>query len=193
MRFLNAATAYLTRRQIVAGNHVFDIVEIEFYKYSKNHPDPFTHCHPQQQTRGQWYFHRGSRKPDAKYKGGTFKGLDFTFSDGKSYAGVIIRSLRDQSGKTIEGPCKCVDTILACCGVKHITELVEQISLNINAKDLLYMRKKKPPLSYTILAGPRIGLRKGKSEDHDKYVDRPYRFVLEDTGVKKQKKSLKQV
>lgn len=190
--FLSKAQIYMGKKVLCAGDKTYRIVEIEFYEYSDGHPDIFTHCHPQQLTHDEWYFHRGSKKPDSKYRGGTFKGVDITFGNKNTnkFGGMIIRSIHNiETGETIEGPCRCVNQILSDCKVDNINDLVSSIDLNVEKQDLLYV-KKVPKMLGEILCGPRIGLKKGKSEEHDKYVDKHYRFVVKDMNVKKQKKSL---
>ncbi|KXS19038.1 hypothetical protein M427DRAFT_181607 [Gonapodya prolifera JEL478] len=55
---------------------VFRLAELEFYLHREpDHPDPFSHRHPDQRSRGRWYFH----KLGGSYRGGTWKGLDITF------------------------------------------------------------------------------------------------------------------
>lgn len=190
-RFVEKAKCYLLGTTLVSGNVEYNIVEVEFYECSEEHPDTFTHCHPQQQTSNEWYFHRGSKKSDSKYRGGTFKGVDITFSPNKdAFCGMIIRSLQNIStGETIEGPCRCVNKILEDTKSSSIDELVTKIDLNVETKDDLYVKKKDITLKKHILCGPRIGLR-AKTEDQKEYVDRHYRFVLDGAKVKKQKKSL---
>lgn len=69
---------------VVNNQHRYRLVEIEFYLNGGKHPDVFTHSCKDQQTCGEWYFH----KMNGTYKGGSYKGLDITF--GK--AGVSSRT-----------------------------------------------------------------------------------------------------
>lgn len=92
------------------GSNTYKIREIEIYYYDEDHEDPFVHCDPDQKSFGKWYFH----KRGGTYKGGTFKGLDFTIGSDNVYGGALIRSI--ENDELIEGPCNCVDEILRVSG-----------------------------------------------------------------------------
>jgi hypothetical protein len=57
----------------------YRLVDFEFYCYSENHPDHFTHKHDLQLQNAKLYVH-GS-------------GVDITFGDGVNYCGILIRSI----------------------------------------------------------------------------------------------------
>lgn len=57
----------------------FRLCEVEFYYIDETHEDVFTHCDEQQQSLGNWYFHRTGDS----FKNGTYKGLDITFGRGE--------------------------------------------------------------------------------------------------------------
>lgn len=149
------------------------ILEIEFYYFSLEHPDTFVHCNEMQLTTNQWYFHRAGSSAHSGYRGGTFKGLDITFGNGRDYGGILIRSIQG-----VEGPCRVVDYILKLCSCGSIEELVSKISLDISAPGLLNLQSTDLP-QYNISAGPRVGLSFKKANVED-YIFRPYRFGIQE-------------
>lgn len=157
------------------------LLEIEFYLWRKNtHEDPFVHKHPEQLLDGHWYFHRPT-VTSKKYKGGSFKGLDYTLGNGESYFGVLLRTIKNiQTQKVTHGPCKVVDNILELYNVSSIYELVDQ-GLTID------MEFSPNSSENEIYSGPRIGLNKRKNEY---WALKRYRYVSEYANVKKGKRSL---
>ncbi len=84
----------------------YDFLEIEFYFYSKEHPDFMTY--PRNTKAGEWFFH--------------MSGVDISFEskkeerEGKEVAilggGILVRSILKEGEKTpITGPYKCVDEL----------------------------------------------------------------------------------
>lgn len=144
------------------------ITEVELYYYSKEHPDPFTHCHPDQLTYGKFVFHRAGNKQGAKYKGGSFKGLDISLGNGTNYGGLLIRSLlRLDTNISISGPSNCVEYIL---------ELHGELSLETLTPDIVLESKELK--EYEVLACPRIGLTLLKDIDRRKsYLSKLYRYI----------------
>lgn len=107
--FSNIARFLLNNCVVRAGNRTFHLREVEFYyKDLSAHPDLFTHGDPVQLEMGRWYFHR----TNGEYRGGTYKGLDITFGDGQTFAGILIRGLQPDDGDHIDGPCLSVDQLL---------------------------------------------------------------------------------
>lgn len=89
---------------IVKGDIEYEIVEIEFYLFSKDHPDIITY--PRKMSAGKWFFHQS--------------GVDLTFeSDEKHYGGILIRGIKRMTPRfgghecslLILGPQKCVDEL----------------------------------------------------------------------------------
>ncbi|ORX94017.1 hypothetical protein K493DRAFT_302339 [Basidiobolus meristosporus CBS 931.73] len=141
--------------QIILGKSIlfikgnpYRILEGEFYIRSENHPDPFTHEQTLQSLFGRWYFHRAGSSDTAKYRGGTYKGLDLTLStDPNVTFAFLIRSIelvvsnvpraeksvRKSGLGIIEGPSLCVDHILKVTGNKSISDLVEQLDPELSA------------------------------------------------------------
>lgn len=116
-----------------SASKYFRVAEIEFYlnDYAEaGHKDTFTHGDPMQKQTGKWYFHKFGNS----YKAGTYKGVDISIGKGEGVAagGILLRSLmpltlattstaetltfhHDSRGKSqfIEGPCNCVNRLLA--------------------------------------------------------------------------------
>lgn len=72
-----------------------------------------------QKNLGQWYFHKFGKS----YKSGTYKGLDITFGKGSiAHGGILIRAISQLDpppvNEFIEGPCNCVNKILALISTK---------------------------------------------------------------------------
>lgn len=173
------------------------LLEIEIYLWSDNHPDPFSHRNPIQREPGKWYFH--TQGASGAYKGGTYKGLDVTFTlDGsiECYGGILIRSMSGEAQSIIEGPCKVVDYILEKTGQASIKSLVDSLAsldvtdrrnpIKLVARNPVgpFQPNSAPP---TVYASPRVGLSlKRFSSDKLDYLMRPYRF-LTDPSIKKYK------
>lgn len=158
--------------------------EVEFYLNSNEHPDETVHCHPVQKHKDCIYFHRASTKKDAKYRGGTFKGMDLVWGDGNDYFGILIRSVETETGEVIEGPCKVVNYILQIMDKEHIRDIVSE-DQSLNYRDPLsciYLAKVKTKLPiYQYMKGPRIGL------PDTEWGNKPYRFVNFTKDIKKRK------
>lgn len=93
-------TADLLMNNYVISKHgiEYEIVEIEFYLFTPEHPDVITY--PRDCIAGQWFFHQS--------------GVDLTFTTtGKQFGGILIRGLRETKGerKQVFGPLKCVDLL----------------------------------------------------------------------------------
>ena len=209
----------------------YRLVEIEFYLRDNlyNHEDPFAHGQPQQSTRGQWYFHRrGNSYVGGSFKGFdlTF-GRTYLPDVPSPYnnnlpppenalfrGGILIRSisrvrslatahiLPTTSTSLVEGPCKCVETIMKHLDGKtmSVNDLVEtHLKSNISAlpsdKGFLTLVKIPPPSCETkrprlstlspprspVYTTPRIGLYLRPSHENlthrITYVTKPYRFL----------------
>lgn len=79
------------------SEELFNIYEIEFYFFNKNHKDPCVHPHKLKD--GQWRVH--------------YSGIDITFNgqNPTSYGGILIRSIGNKE-KTIFGPLRVQTTLL---------------------------------------------------------------------------------
>lgn len=95
--FKKIASILINEYKIVIADKEFFIAELEFYYYSKNHPDPYTHKHDLQKNFGTFYVHP---------KDGNYGGIDLTLGDVDKdiYCGVLIRGLKDKDNNFISGP-----------------------------------------------------------------------------------------
>ncbi len=184
---VDVAKSLLLQYVIVVGDKEFMISEIEFYIRTENHDDKYTHSDKNQKLYGKWYFHR---YPNGSYKGGTYKGLDITFGNEKTYFGVLIRSIYDiENNEIIEGPCRTVNKILELNKCVDVKEYMKNREDPLNARNTknFYIKRKKEPFNKDIYTGQRIGL-------SDKYVvwkNIEYRFVINKDKIKKNKKNLR--
>lgn len=143
------AKRFLSTTFKLPGLPEFTLAEIEVYPDD----DPYTHGHPDQLLAGpnKFYFHRASKSPSAKYKGGTYKGLDITFDYKGRVGGVLIRSVISK-GAFIEGPCKVVDFLLTESGSENIEDFIRKFGCN--ASKFMAVSETPPPF----ISGPRFGL-----------------------------------
>lgn len=185
---VNEVTSFLLNRcQLVVGNSICRLVELELYYYSKNHPDPFVHQDPLQKKFGGWYLHRKG----GTLKNGTFKGIDLTFGTAENYAAFLIRSIKDSNGEIIDGSCLCVEYMMKMIGVESVSKLqlkVEGAGVTSTENPLRLEILSKPITPNLVFCSPRVGLTlKGKASNLDarKYLVSKYRFLTEPKRVKK--------
>jgi len=181
--YLNAfANVILNHAVLKVNSQNLQITEVEFYyQTSLNdiHNDPYVHGDDHQLTTECFYFHRQNGK---SYKGGTFKGLDITFGNGRdTYGGILIRAVIF-GNEYIEGPCKVVDKILELSKCDSINKLVDgsSVPLSINNKDqIMYIEYLEKGREDMMFSGPRVGLSLPKSRFDAKlnYILRPLRFT----------------
>ena len=161
----------------INGNE-YRITEIEFYyndECEKNiHPDPYTHRHYRQRLFGEWYFHKKGRG-----------GLDITFGKGKSYGGILLRSIiRLNDNEIIEGPSKIrneiIKNITNIQNNKDKTSLIEEKEI-FNPENLLQLENNKLQIEIknNFYKAPRVGLQPDidKPEWKD-FIMKNYRYLL---------------
>lgn len=171
----HVVAAHLFNRVILEVNGITcELVEIEFYHYSADHSDPFTHQSSEQWTMGKWYFH----KQGQTYIENSYKGVDITFSCG----GILLRTLLTPSG-IIEGTSKVVDYLLERTGCSSVAELSGK------ADNLLKLYVKPEPTNQlplrTAYPSPRVGLTLKKNPQLGKqFVMRLYRFSWHPASLK---------
>lgn len=168
------------------GGRPHRFTEIEIYYNGAQHRDTFTHGDAMQRELGRWYFHRSGEE----YRGGTYKGLDIAFGRDDVFAGILVRgaeSLAD--GVLVDGPCMCVDRILAVTGRRSIRELVDSFDRGVDAAggSPLYVTVDEVPRARAICESPRIGLtlKRGVLAERARFLARPYRFLSEPARTKK--------
>jgi 3-methyladenine DNA glycosylase Mpg len=185
------AESILNKHQLLVPNSDGEIIEyriceIEFYVRNEGHDDEYTHQDDHQKTSGKWYFHRTK---SGNYKGGTYKGVDLTLGNEDTYFGVLIRSICSVEGETfIEGPCRCVNTILDLNDCKNVGDYMEDRTDPPSARSTknFHIKRCRGLEKYDIYSGPRIGL----SNKYPDFKGKPYRYVIQKDSVKKQKKTL---
>jgi hypothetical protein len=197
-------TREIFKCSLLINGKPYRIIELEYYLYNNDHPDPFVHQHEEQKLSNCWYFRR---------KGGTFKGLDLTLGNNSSYFGVLIRTMETLDAKNpeiISGPCKVVDKILELYGVNLVNDLfpingaaIRKIPTANNDRKLLLLSEDAKtatveagsargiPVQEQIYCGPRIGLKSKGTKESDDYLNRNYRFCRNYRAIQKQKKTLK--
>ena len=186
--FTSIAERLLNVSRLRVGPQSYRLVEIEFYYWSDEHPDPFAHRDPIQFDIGHWYFHR----THGVYRGGSFKGLDLTFGHDDASGGILIRGLETPDGKLIDGPSLCVDHLLDATGAATVAELDRAINKRVaweEGNPLILeetdTREKRP-----LILSPRVGLLLKKTNartDSTRFVMRPYRCLTEPRRTKKGK------
>jgi hypothetical protein len=162
-----AADSLMCENHLEIANDSFDITEIEFYYFNtQTHKDPYAHLHCMQLENGKWYVHE---------KGSTRGGIDYTFGDGQSFGGILIREIKKRgTDKYITGPAKVRQVIAGILGNPHMSHANLQKELNHNnAIALIPHQKKEKPISY----GVRIGLSDKEFCDAKTYQDKLYRFI----------------
>jgi hypothetical protein len=185
--FTDIANLLLNGVELMVGKTPHRFVELEFYHYGDAHHDVFAHRDPVQLQLGRWYFH----KTRGVYRGGSFKGLDLAFGDGRCHGGVLIRSIEVIGGKLIDGPSLCVDHLLDSTGAETVAALDKAIAERP-------MWESSSPLSLRPVAdrgadlyqSGRVGLTLKKlktSPEPPRYILRNYRYLTEPRRVSKGK------
>ncbi len=186
--FTRIAERLLNGSRLIVGQRPYRLVEIEFYYWSKDHPDPFTHRDPIQFHIGHWYFHR----THGVYRGGSFKGLDLTFGHGDASGGILIRGIETPDGTLIDGPSLCVDHLLDATGAATVVELDRAANKRLaweNGNPLL-LKMTDAAEKRTLFRSPRVGLMLKKvaaRTEGTRFVMRSYRYLSEPRRTKKGK------
>lgn len=180
---------------IKVRDETYRFAEIEFYVYNKNHPDIFTHRHPNQQKMFSWYFHQMSKTTEHSYKQGTYKCIDLSCGQNGDYVGILIRSIiKASTNKYIEGPCNIVNEFLStlkCDNIKNVVCDLLKNNLDAYDNDLFCVRLKQYQ-GEPIFKSPRIGLTL-KKLDIDlkaKYIGKLYRHIIFPENIIKGKKMI---
>ena len=151
---------------ISANDHKYDIVEIEFYYNSTEHPDLFIYKGTTKNLiTGNWFFHDS--------------GIDLTFGDAEkqSRGGILIRALKKYEFQEGELP--------YCIGSWRTTkELLNRVlPISENGKLNLELVPKTPDKGVELTISNRMGLNKKKSG-----YDSKYRFIADIEKIKEQVK-----
>lgn len=174
----------------VAGQpHRF--TEIEFYVNGHHHTDTFTHGDEMQKKGGYWYFHRTA----GQYRSGTYKGLDIAIGNAQLFGGILIRGIEQLAPqpKLLDGPCVCVDHMLALNASPSIEQLVSRFDVRIDGPESpLHIELLDTPRAAPILETARVGLtlKRSASVARQTYIAQPYRFLSEPRAIKKGKQHM---
>ena len=184
--FTSIGQVLLTGCRLAIAGQPYRIVEIEFYYFSADHPDPFCHRHPDQQRFGSWYFHRQG----SSYRNGTFKGLDIALGNVTTFGGILLRSVETPEGKIVDGPCLVVEEILRRTERPTIGDFVRS-NPGIDAWDRrgLISLIPAPVEDRPIWQSRRIGLT-DRRDPHRSYRDRMYRYLTEPRLIRKGRREL---
>ena len=186
--FGQIADRLLNGTELLVGGEPHRFVEVEFYCFAAEHPDPFTHRDLLQRQCGRWYFHRVR----GVYKSGSFKGLDLTFGDGVMFGGILVRGIATPDGAVIDGPSRLVDHLLARTETVSVAELDEASASAAawESDNPLSLRWLDPSETRAPLRTARVGLalkRVSALAEYSRYLMRPYRFLAEPRQVRKGK------
>jgi len=188
--FQSIADTLMNSTILMIGGKEHRMAEIEFYLKDEAHFDSFTHADEQQLVSGQWYFHKMGKG----FKGGSYKGLDVTFSK-RGYSGILIRALLEISTqKYIDGPSLVVDHILSLTKAEDILALTKKENFSWSAtettSDLYLKEDSEGKLDHkTLFSSGRVGLVL-RTDNHSLYCLKPYRFLTYPLLCKKAKQHL---
>lgn len=207
--FDTIARDFLTNYELSSNGERLRLMEIEFYWRGDEHPDGrpshhdiFAHGHPiQKDNFGKWYWHRQGQKPDAAFKGASYKGADVTFGpvSGGGYGGILLRSVqRVSDGEIIEGSCNVAHEILRHHRLDSIVDLHALWKGDTDAftnPTLFFTRALTPRPFLTgqpmMIKSPRVGLTlKQAGDTRPMYIMQPYRYTMLPLFNKKQKQTI---
>lgn len=184
--FRRVAALVLNGVALHVGGRLHRFTEIELYWDGALHLDTFTHGDPLQRELGRWYFHRNG----GEYRGGTYKGLDIAFGRDDVAAGILVRGIEAVDERAlVDGPCMCVDHILACTGSASVRALAESFDRSVDEVpgSPLYVTLEPTPRAAPVYESPRVGLtlKRGALAERARFLARPYRFLSEPARIKK--------
>lgn len=184
--FRRLAGLVLRGATVMIADDPHHVTEVEFYWNGPDHPDTFTHGDPMQRELGRWYFHRNA----GEYRGGTYKGLDIALGREDAPAGILLRGLvRVADGAIVDGPCMCVDHILARTGQPSIQRLVADFDRSVDPQpgSPLYVLVDDEPRPGPLYASARVGLtlKRGVPAERARWLACLYRFLSEPARIKK--------
>jgi|TARA_B110000902_G_C13952015_1_gene453952 hypothetical protein len=139
--FCKIADLLINEYDLVIVNSVYQVSNIEFYYYNETlHRDDNSHSFKYKRARvrqllnSKWYIHKISINPNFKHKG-----IDFTFGDGVSFGGILIKEvIRIEDNKKFSQS-KFVDELIDVLEPKDPDEFInmveEQEKLTFNKRD----------------------------------------------------------
>ena len=191
-------TWFLQGTVLRAGAARYRFAELECYYSGDGHRDPFVHGHPLQQSADRFYFHRRG----TGYVGGTYKGVDLTFGDGRAHGGLLVRGLlpvrdatTDPAGdlpasELIDGPNRCVEALLAATGHGHVRELDAALGDRsmFAPGGAMWLETTTSVAEHPVFYTARIGLtlkRHTPESQKERYLLAPYRALMTPRASKK--------
>lgn len=117
--FQQIALELIFNSSLIVNNKIFQIVELEFYVYTENHPDDFCHRADEQKKAGSFYIHKNGKS----YKEGNIIGIDITCGSKSRYGGILIRSICDENHNLIEGPGNVLNKMLESFNFQKVKDL----------------------------------------------------------------------
>ena len=139
--FLRIADEILNHHILQISQVKFRILKIEFYFYNhSNHKDENTHAlkykraQQRQLLKNQWYLHKITINPKC-----TYKGIDYTFGNGKNYGGILIKEVINIDTKQIFSQSKFIDELISI--LKPSTK--EDFIKIIEQENKLHFKKEK--------------------------------------------------
>ena len=177
LTFNEIASLILNKYILNIKDEQFGITEIEFYNYSKKHPDPYVQLDDEQKIFGNLYF---NKTKNGIYKTGINMGININLGDNETYFYILIRSIINIKTRIFtEMPNKCVELILDLFKCKDIDSFMKEY------KDDLYnlvSLKKIENNKLDIFFGPRVGLVSFSAT----YFHKKYRYAVNIKLIKKQ-------
>ena len=200
-QFKNIATKLMSEYAIKKGDNLYQMVEIEFYWYSPDHPD--LSVYPRKSKAGNWFLHPSGvditlescvdedisslreKWEDAK------KEQKEDYSKESSYGGILIRTLRkltpnndpDDMDSFIVGPWNCSVSLfdyLPCDENADAVKFMVPIIEKKNVDEIMPNLRDGLPDDYIGQA-----LRSGIDENHTaKFHNKPYCFYVNKQYVK---------
>ena len=154
LSFENIALELINNYDLKINNKRYQLAELEFYFFCKEHPDGYTYNH--NEHAGKLRFH--------------YSGVDITLrsKNDNGYGGILVREIIDlETTLSITGPLKVVLEIS-----KSFTSIFEKNTIQF--VDAIQKRDYQKDLN--IITTERINLK--KIIEHNKYQKSKYRFKL---------------
>lgn len=170
------------------------LTEIEFYFTNEAHPDPYTHCNPEQESFGNWYFHVNRSKSGAlHYREEQFAGVDISIGNGLGVGGILIRSIRDIASNNLYcGPGQVMERIVNLSGFHCVADMVrenfsggrtDELSVTRETSYMYLFLSDGKRKSSRVCKSPRVGLfltkplNKVPLDLQIFYMLKPYRYI----------------
>lgn len=154
---------YLKSHALVIGNSNYVITEFEFYiMTSENgvHYDRYTYKDDRHLTKGKLFLHAS--------------GLDITFGNESTHAGVLLRGAIKLS--SIDTPTEAAIEKYINGPINLADELVHQIDIE-NGTTIGFQLVNLENISFVDACGVRVGLKKDKFDGCENFINRNLRYL----------------